>query len=271
MEQWKDIPGYEGLYEISSLGNVRRADTGIAIKAYKRSQDPYLSVNLWRNNKARHVRVHRLVATVFIPNPDNKPCVDHIDTNCCNNAIDNLRWCTHRENSLNILTRQHNSLGQQIYNQQPGIHEKRCAISKTTRLAHKDTFDNITQQLVTYSRSAEGKAKNAAAQKRVWADPDFHAKHANRLNAHLNAHPEVRERIAEQHRQAMRTKEARDKIFNGSLHRASGVYCIETKETFLSAHQADRKFSLWLGAANWSAKTGKGTANGKLHFKYVEQ
>lgn len=109
MEQeiWKDIKGWEGLYQVSNLARVR------STFRYKKIIKPYidkwgyLEVNLYRNNKTTHKKIHRLVAEAFIHNPDNKPCVDHIDTNKLNNLPENLRWCTYRENCNNPLSLKH--------------------------------------------------------------------------------------------------------------------------------------------------------------------
>lgn len=67
-------------------------------------------VYLCKNGKIYPRLIYRLVAIAFIPNPENKPCVDHIDTNIKNNTVNNLRWVTQKENCLNPLTRKHNSL-----------------------------------------------------------------------------------------------------------------------------------------------------------------
>ena len=63
-----------------------------------------MDVSLYYNGKRTHEKIHRLVAEAFIPNPNNYPEVDHIDTDKTNNAVENLRWCTHSENHLNPLT-----------------------------------------------------------------------------------------------------------------------------------------------------------------------
>ena len=97
MEIWKDIEGYEDLYEVSDEGNVRNKITGRILKAGKNNIG-YVQVKLCKDGIGKSYRIHRLVAKAFIPNPDNKPEVDHIDENKLNNSVDNLRWVNHQEN-----------------------------------------------------------------------------------------------------------------------------------------------------------------------------
>ncbi len=96
MEQWKDIEGYEGIYEVSNYGKVRRIDTGYVMKE-RLTFDGYVKATLTTNSKAKDFRVHRLVANAFIPNPDNKETVNHKDGNKLNNHISNLEWATRSE------------------------------------------------------------------------------------------------------------------------------------------------------------------------------
>lgn len=96
-EVWKDIKGYEGLYQISNLGRVKRVTTGRILKGDK-NKDGYLLVKLCKNSIGSNKRIHRLVAEAFIPNPENKPQVNHIDENKINNRVDNLEWVTANEN-----------------------------------------------------------------------------------------------------------------------------------------------------------------------------
>lgn len=108
-ETWKDIPGYENLYQISSTGRVKSLN-------YRRTgeekvlnpmldNDGYYYVSLCKNGERKNFKVHRLVALSFIPNPDNKECVDHINGDRLDNRVENLRWCTIKENMNNPLTR----------------------------------------------------------------------------------------------------------------------------------------------------------------------
>lgn len=108
-EIWKDIEGFEGLYMVSNLGRIKSLDyhrTGEEkILMLSKHTDGYLLVSLCKNNMKKTFSVHRLVATTFIPNPDNKPHIDHINTIRIDNRVDNLRWCTAKENFYNPISR----------------------------------------------------------------------------------------------------------------------------------------------------------------------
>ena len=114
MEEWKDIKNYEGLYQVSNLGNVKSLDTMINCKGANNIDEHlrkgrilkkniattgYYSINLSKNGKIKYVRVHRLVAEAFIPNPNNLPCINHKDGNKLNNEISNLEWCSYSYNN----------------------------------------------------------------------------------------------------------------------------------------------------------------------------
>ena len=108
-EIWKDIKDYEGLYQVSNLGRVKSLDrvtisiTNIKFRfkgqILKGDNDrKYLRYRLCKNNKTKVFSGHRLVAIMFIDNPNKKPCVNHIDGNPSNNKINNLEWCSYSEN-----------------------------------------------------------------------------------------------------------------------------------------------------------------------------
>ena len=93
--EWKQIQGYEN-YEVSNEGQVRNRKTGKVLKPQKNNSG-YLLVGLRKNGKQKWYSVHRLVAQAFIPNPHNKPTVNHIDENKENNNVSNLEWMTYAE------------------------------------------------------------------------------------------------------------------------------------------------------------------------------
>ena len=97
MEIWKDVIDYEGIYQISNLGNLKNIKTNKIISKTKNGSG-YLLVGLIKNSKIKTFRFHRLLAIHFIPNPLNLLCVNHIDSNKLNYSLNNLEWVTHREN-----------------------------------------------------------------------------------------------------------------------------------------------------------------------------
>jgi len=110
-EIWKDISGYEGIYQVSNYGRVKRIGKyRNQFKEWKSNKilmpghkNGYLICNLSKNNKTVCKMLHRLVAEAFIPNLDNKPTVNHIDGNRSNNEVSNLEWATYTENNLHML------------------------------------------------------------------------------------------------------------------------------------------------------------------------
>lgn len=113
-EEWKSIPEYEDLYEVSNLGNIRSLDrttprrTRWGVKGFVtikgqilcpiERKDGYLSVTLCKNGKNKNYLIHRIVTTAFIPNPDNLSTVNHINEDKRDNRISNLEWMSLNDN-----------------------------------------------------------------------------------------------------------------------------------------------------------------------------
>ena len=117
-EIWKDVQGYEGLYQVSNLGRVKSLGRNVKkpllksgycwqeeriLKPHK-TKYGYLNVRLCKDSRTKDFQIHRLVAIAFIPNPENKPQIDHINADKTNNTVNNLRWVTCKENINNPLT-----------------------------------------------------------------------------------------------------------------------------------------------------------------------
>lgn len=114
-EIWKEIPGYEGSFEVSNLGNFRSKDRQVPCRwggtrfypgkplKVEVMQDGYKRIVLMQNAKKKRYMCHRLVAETFIPNIENKPFVNHIDGNRGNNCVENLEWCIQSENEQHAI------------------------------------------------------------------------------------------------------------------------------------------------------------------------
>ena len=115
-EIWKDIPEYEGLYEASSHGRVRSKEGKVTYSEYHgervwksrilKEKNPNNKkgrrdkrIDLWKDGKPKSLLVSRVIATTFIPNPENKKSVNHIDGDHRNNHVENLEWASYNENS----------------------------------------------------------------------------------------------------------------------------------------------------------------------------
>lgn len=175
MENWKQIDGFKPFYQVSNLGRIRSLarstnDNGglfhrkERILKYSKSRLGYLLVYLYaENGKKKTIPVHQIVAKAFIPNPENKPEVDHKDGNKTNNVADNLRWVTHKENCANPMT----AKKQTVYIEERAKHKKTIAaytqdgelvgIWPTITKAAQDT--NTCRHSISYA--ANGKYKTA--------------------------------------------------------------------------------------------------------------
>lgn len=124
IEIWKQIKGYDE-YQVSNLGRVK---SKYRVLTATPTDKGYLRVNITKKGKSKSFRVHRLVAEAFIPNPDNKPQVDHINTDRTDNRVENLRWVTGKENCSNPITSIHNSQRQ--------VGDKNCMYGKFGKSNH---------------------------------------------------------------------------------------------------------------------------------------
>lgn len=148
-EVWKPVRGYEGYYEISNFGKVRSLDRvvkqgscmrKVKAKIIKIYIGPYgyPCVSLCRDRKTRCIPIHRLLAKAFIPNPENKPFIDHIDTDKTNYRLNNLRWCTQKENMNNPLTLAF--CKKRVYTKEIIEKIKKTKIARKTKTAPKKVY-----------------------------------------------------------------------------------------------------------------------------------
>ena len=188
-EEWRDIPNWEGMYEVSNKGRIRSVDRVIRAsngnESFKKGQLIAISTNmmhcnvqLYKGNKIYNMGVHRAVALAFIPNPKNLPEVDHIDNNPQNNCVENLRWVSSKENTAHRIANRSSCKAKKVYCIDTG--ETFDSLSAAGRSVHSSTqqiidsinhkscckgkvfvyADNIPEDLETYAIQAHAKYEN---------------------------------------------------------------------------------------------------------------
>lgn len=146
MEIWKDVRGYEDLYQVSNLGNLKSLDRIINLTGKNQFKSftaqklikgqkikkcinkyNYFQVVLYKNGEKENKLIHQLVAQAFIPNPDNKPTVNHIDGNKLNNCVDNLEWATNKEQTQHAIQKLgfRSVISKQCRDKQKELHQRK--------------------------------------------------------------------------------------------------------------------------------------------------
>lgn len=153
-EIWKDILGYEGNYQVSSLGNVKNIKNERILKGRLDKYGYYRVILCKKGMRYKNFQIHRLVAMAFIKNPNDKPQVDHINTIRIDNRVENLRWVTYRENNLNPITMERYK------------NMKHWEYTDETRLKMSES----AKKRVRYPSSEETKHRQSVARKRWWKE-----------------------------------------------------------------------------------------------------
>lgn len=166
-EEWRDVVGYEGLYEVCRSGFVRSVERlrsyihnmskrtayhksgGKILKGHFDSYG-YLRVGLWNGKKVKTIPIHRIVAEAFIDNPSNLPCIDHINTIRTDNRVENLRWVSQKQNSNNVVTTQH------LHKDRHNEHDNR-SVSNLTKKENYNGKMNLRETVSTASLSSKKK------------------------------------------------------------------------------------------------------------------
>ena len=185
-EIWKDIEGYEGLYQISNYGRVKslrfnhtdnnpRILKNVIVKGY-------CCVNLYKDKKMKMLKVHRLVAQAFIPNPNNLPVINHIDEDKTNNFVGNLEWCSVEYNSRYGTARQRGAdklrkwtkeekkqvkrVQYKLWRQKPEVNERLREYCKKYRQDHKEELSAKQKEKWLSLTKEEKEERNRKARER---------------------------------------------------------------------------------------------------------
>ena len=175
IEVWKNIDGYEGLYQISNYGRVKSCDRYVyskknggfyfhikeKIMKLNTTHDGYLFISLSKNGIKTPRRISRLVAEAFIPNPNNLPQVNHIDEDKSNNNVSNLEWCSNSYNvnygSRNKKCKEKNAIKVCAIVKSTGAIEYYDSIMDAAEKLHYNSFSNISACVRGDRKSANGR------------------------------------------------------------------------------------------------------------------
>ena len=174
-ETWKDIKGYEGLYQISNYGRVKRVPTevwnghtyfeykGKVLKVLK-NKNGYNAVCLCKHGKVKRVYIHRLVAEAFIENPSNHSEINHKDENKENNHIDNLEWCDRSYN--NTYGGRAQKIGEKLkekytYEKNPAARKIYCKTTQEIFSCIKEAAEKYGIHSTSISHALKGDTKSA--------------------------------------------------------------------------------------------------------------
>ncbi len=146
MEIWKKVKGFECTYEVSNFGNVKSLHNKNFGNLLNKINDNYLYVNLFYKNKRLKIGIHRLVAISFIPNPENKPQVNHKDGNKLNNNVSNLEWNTSKENIIHSYKNNLQTKGNHKLTKEQVIEIRKTKDSNYTNISKKY---NVTRHTIS--------------------------------------------------------------------------------------------------------------------------
>ena len=242
--EWKPVKGYEGYYEASNLGQVRSLDRYIKDKngkirfikgrilKFEIDKYGYYLIPLCKNGKQKMFKVHRLVAEIFILNTENKPHIDHINTNRINNRVFNLRWVTLKENNNNPLTK------------------KKMSESKKGRCLTEETKKKL-------SKIRKGKIFSEESKKKM-----------SKAHKGKTLSEETKKKLSESHKGKHHSEESKKKMSENSKIKRK-VLCIETNVIYNSIAECSKAMNIFRDNISAVCRCKRKSVKG-YHFKFVD-